>query len=353
MDWTGPEAEEVYFFGAPGHAPAERHVVAPVPGPARPPLSASAGVPAKPSLRGWREAVLGAEAAPVVPHVPAAAPPVDRSHMPLCTFFLQGRCRFGDSCRFRHAQKPDEDEVMGAITALAVADAERRAAAAAAAAAAEEAGEGTDAGTAPAAAASASASASASNPASHASVDAASAEASAREAPGDAGATAGVSETALAVAEKLLSWEAECGVCFEHPAPLGRPFGLLEGCDHTFCLDCIRAWRATPHAAKEQGRSCPLCRQESFFVVPSDRLVTDPVRKEALVAAYRGRLGAIRCRHFDAGRGTCPFGTSCWYLHQRADGTIEDKSMPSLRFASDGTGTIGVLPQVRLSDFFA
>ncbi len=38
----------------------------------------------------------------------------------------------------------------------------------------------------------------------------------------------------------------ECAICLERV--LGarvRKFGLLDACDHAFCLPCIRSWRAT------------------------------------------------------------------------------------------------------------
>ena len=52
------------------------------------------------------------------------------------------------------------------------------------------------------------------------------------------------------------------------PAEL-RVAGLLSGCDHTFCLDCIRVWRARLDLPRETVRACPMCREESFLVVPS------------------------------------------------------------------------------------
>jgi hypothetical protein len=67
-----------------------------------------------------------------------------------------------------------------------------------------------------------------------------------------------------------------------HPMPPSRPslapgscaltarcrFGILPGCDHAFCIRCLREWRAK----YEQGqaiRSCPVCRTVSYFLVPS------------------------------------------------------------------------------------
>lgn len=47
----------------------------------------------------------------------------------------------------------------------------------------------------------------------------------------------------------------------------------------------------------------------------SDRMVTDPERKAALFAEYHASLSSIPCRHFNFGKGSCPFGSSCFYMH--------------------------------------
>jgi hypothetical protein len=49
------------------------------------------------------------------------------------------------------------------------------------------------------------------------------------------------------LAARARSAAVECGICLEpvlaKAAPADRKFGLLTGCDHPFCLRCIRAWR--------------------------------------------------------------------------------------------------------------
>jgi len=37
----------------------------------------------------------------------------------------------------------------------------------------------------------------------------------------------------------------ECVICLEKVLKNGKQFGILDGCDHTFCLNCIRNWRST------------------------------------------------------------------------------------------------------------
>lgn len=86
-----------------------------------------------------------------------------------------------------------------------------------------------------------------------------------------------------------LTNKAECGICLEVIMERGKRFGLmsrffyiiessasyfisLAECDHSFCLTCIRAWRSKSKDATNASamvKSCPTCRKESLFVIPS------------------------------------------------------------------------------------
>jgi E3 ubiquitin-protein ligase makorin len=107
----------------------------------------------------------------------------------------------------------------------------------------------------------------------------------------------------------------ECGICLE--APRGSMFGLLSHCNCKFCLSCIRNWRSdgvTVTKDQKQVRICPLCRQQSYFVVPSRRFVTGE-EKDLLVQAYKASIEKIPCKYYHQD-GHCPFGSSCFYLHE-------------------------------------
>ncbi len=121
-------------------------------------------------------------------------------------------------------------------------------------------------------------------------------------------------ETRLMAAEREESAGLECGICFENIVQSGRRFGMLSHCAHAYCLPCIRSWRGTGVDGKRDTvRACPLCREESHFVIPSDRMLTDPTRKERVIEQYKLKMGQISCKHFT--KGSCPFGTSCFYAH--------------------------------------
>merc|ERR1712151_1486587 len=98
-------------------------------------------------------------------------------------------------------------------------------------------------------------------------------------------------------------------------------FGMLESCDHAFCLSCIRSWRKQREQDRLNLRLCPLCRNESFFVIPIDRLIVDPEDKTQAINQYKTEMARIPCKLFDYGKGRCPFGASCFYAHLNPDGT--------------------------------
>ena len=103
----------------------------------------------------------------------------------------------------------------------------------------------------------------------------------------------------------------------------GRQFGVLDRCDHIFCLKCIRSWRATydKRTTKHHFRTCPICRQTSYLVIPSYYHATG-ADKEYLCEEYKDTLGEIPCRMFNKGKGECPFKDSCMYSHIDKQGNV-------------------------------
>ncbi|KUF85958.1 hypothetical protein AM588_10001044 [Phytophthora nicotianae] len=97
---------------------------------------------------------------------------------------------------------------------------------------------------------------------------------------------------------------------------------------------------------KKNVKDRPLSFDEERPAPP--RMVTRPERKKVLIDVYRKNLSGIPCRHFDEGRGTCPFGTSCFYAHRYPDGTLASRQV---RTAVDSDGQYDVLRQIRLENF--
>lgn len=110
-----------------------------------------------------------------------------------------------------------------------------------------------------------------------------------------------------------------CEICSEDILSRGERFGLLENCDHVFCLNCIREWRNQKEKQDRQNlRKCPICRIDSFIIIPSTRFLQGRDKLEER-ERYRSSVGGIPCKNFNFGKGTCQFGTSCMYLHINED----------------------------------
>jgi len=144
------------------------------------------------------------------------------------------------------------------------------------------------------------------------------------------------------------SADKECGICLERVIAKGEQFGLLDACDHIFCLKCIREWRAVGELDKHVKRSCPLCRETSGLVIPSSFIPDSKDSKDQVLATYHDRLNHIHCKHFRHGDGECPFGTSCLYRHEYRDGTLQRHEAPRLRM--DDEGELRAVGHVMLSD---
>ena len=73
--------------------------------------------------------------------------------------------------------------------------------------------------------------------------------------------------------------------------------------------------------------------------------------KDAIVGSYKAHLASVPCRHFNAGAGKCPFGTSCFYKHAFPDGTLEKPPPNPHRMATNAEGEYTPVKPVLLSSF--
>jgi E3 ubiquitin-protein ligase makorin len=142
---------------------------------------------------------------------------------------------------------------------------------------------------------------------------------------------------AFVKAEIASSVDLECGICLDKVlARSGEKFGLLDGCNHVYCLSCIREWRSVSELEKDVKRSCPQCRETSHWVIPSSFFPSSAEVKDRVATTYSDRLSQIHCKHFNHGDGECPFGTSCFYRHEYRDGTVQRYEPPRLRLNDEG-----------------
>merc|ERR1712002_365861 len=128
------------------------------------------------------------------------------------------------------------------------------------------------------------------------------------------------------------SIDKSCGICMEiviDKSPLSEArFGILSHCNHVFCVGCIRKWRAEKNFESTIIRACPECRVKSDFIVPSQYWYEDEDDKKRLMEEYKKALSNKPCKHFDQGRGECPFGSHCFYKHAYPDGRIASPKPP-------------------------
>ncbi|CAF93085.1 unnamed protein product, partial [Tetraodon nigroviridis] len=150
-----------------------------------------------------------------------------------------------------------------------------------------------------------------------------------------------------------LSQDKVCSICMEvvlqKANPSERRFGILSSCSHTFCLACIRKWRCTRNFSNKIIKSCPECRVASEFVIPSVYWVEKQENKDHLIDVFKSGVSKKACKYFDQGRGSCPFGGKCLYLHALPDGSRAEPEQPRKQLGSEGN--IRVMNSVRLWDF--
>jgi E3 ubiquitin-protein ligase makorin len=142
----------------------------------------------------------------------------------------------------------------------------------------------------------------------------------------------------------------ECGICYERIIENNRKFGLLS-CEHAFCLSCIRSWRSNTGGGADVDtalRTCPVCRQVTYYIVPSAVWPETVEQKEVIISGYKAKLASIDCRFFSFGEGTCPFATSCFYKHAYKDGTLEDAKPRRVAVDED---EVRIVQPVKLCDF--
>ncbi|CAG8485454.1 19804_t:CDS:2, partial [Racocetra persica] len=95
---------------------------------------------------------------------------------------------------------------------------------------------------------------------------------------------------------------------------------------------CIKEWRktdslTTPFQTTDTTKTCPVCRKNSPYIVPSSSFAKEGPKKDEIVKSYKDRLSQIPCKYFQETR-KCPFANKCFYKHANPDGTKCDLGPP-------------------------
>jgi hypothetical protein len=136
-----------------------------------------------------------------------------------------------------------------------------------------------------------------------------------------------------------------CEICHDDVVVRGSRFGLLENCEHVFCLECIREWRAQREKQDKMNlRKCPVCRVDSFLIVPSSEFQTG-LGKATERESYVKYLSMIPCKY---GKGKCQFGSSCLYFHEADEGTA---AAADVRIVKGADGKARAVKGSNLLDF--
>ncbi|CAG8490597.1 1781_t:CDS:2 [Scutellospora calospora] len=99
-----------------------------------------------------------------------------------------------------------------------------------------------------------------------------------------------------------------CAICYDVP----KKFGLLE-------------WRktdnmSTPFQSIDTTKTCPVCRKNSPYIVPSSSFAKSGQKKDEIILSYKKRISQIPCKYFQETR-KCPFADACFYKHANPDGS--------------------------------
>ncbi|CAG8719507.1 15964_t:CDS:2 [Gigaspora rosea] len=103
------------------------------------------------------------------------------------------------------------------------------------------------------------------------------------------------------------------------------PDTSVISCDHVFCRDCIKEWRktdnlSTPFQTTDTTKTCPVCRKNSPYIVPSPSFAKTGQKKDQIILSYKERMSRIPCKYFQESR-KCPFADECFYQHANPDGS--------------------------------
>ena len=131
--------------------------------------------------------------------------------------------------------------------------------------------------------------------------------------------------------ETVENYEDFCIICRSHVIENGSRFALYPNCQHCVCYECAVKWHGSQKNLlkknpendldhKWQKHECPLCREESEYIIPSKYFLMGE-EKVKYFEEYKKKRALRKCNFFEIGRtGTCPRGKECFYAHLGPNG---------------------------------
>ncbi len=99
------------------------------------------------------------------------------------------------------------------------------------------------------------------------------------------------------------------------------PHVFTEMLIQSFVMSAIESQNSTSSTPnKSTTHSCPICRVESKYVIPSYHHISNSKEKEEYYEKYKESKKFIKCKHFDGNKGSCPFGKDCYFAHYDVNG---------------------------------
>lgn len=105
--------------------------------------------------------------------------------------------------------------------------------------------------------------------------------------------------------------ETICGICHDEIKNTEKRFGLLQNCNHIYCLDCIKTYRSgklNSSISLSNRLKCPICRIPSRYILPSNYNLKGDHKQKNFAKFIKNRKEkpckyGISCSRIN----TCPF----------------------------------------------
>ncbi|KAI4498047.1 hypothetical protein M0802_006871 [Mischocyttarus mexicanus] len=107
-----------------------------------------------------------------------------------------------------------------------------------------------------------------------------------------------------------------CEICFKiemEKLEQERQFGILENCDHCFCLSSVKTKSRNKGVNTNITKTCIKCNFTTKITCPTNCLFVEKDKKKKFINDSKGKLSKKICKFFN--KGKCTAGDACLYEH--------------------------------------